>query len=362
MSRCNTHVLTGSGVNLTNASLCHINNNYIYNGKHIDPHGLFTIVDLTDETRALQSEVVKQLKDLKVMLSAKKPPKGDPPFVCGDPYECLYYDHCTSDKDEYWVFNLPRLRSDKLRELHGRGIVRVQDLPDDMKLSAIQERVKKALLSGKEYISPDLIPELNGVEYPLHFLDFETFMPTIPRYKGTRPYQTLPFQWSCHILHKNGKLDHKEYICTEDQDPREEFTATMLDVLGSSGTIATYSPYEKRIISQMANELPEYGKRLMELLPRLWDLYAVISSNYYHPGFGKSFSIKSVLPTLVKSPDLDYKKLDVQDGGQASLAYEVMICKSTDVTEKKRIRTALTEYCKLDTFAMVELRRELLKK
>ncbi|MFH1487573.1 MAG: DUF2779 domain-containing protein [Pseudomonadota bacterium] len=31
------------------------------------------------------------------------------------------------------------------------------------------------------------------MDYPLHFLDFETAGPAIPHYPGTRPYQTIPW-------------------------------------------------------------------------------------------------------------------------------------------------------------------------
>jgi len=38
-------------------------------------------------------------------------------------------------------------------------------------------------------------------------------MPPIPLYEGTRPYQTIPFQWSLHTLAANSVLHHQEFSC-----------------------------------------------------------------------------------------------------------------------------------------------------
>jgi hypothetical protein len=35
-------------------------------------------------------------------------------------------------------------------------------------------------------------------------------MPPIPLYEGTRPYQTIPFQWSLHTVDGDGALNHAE--------------------------------------------------------------------------------------------------------------------------------------------------------
>ena len=354
------YVLKGCGVNIRSIGLCHVNNQYLYDGVQIDPNGFLAVEDVTKEALSLQGEVASLLAFLKSMLACDTPPKGKPPYRCSDPYECLYYDHCTQDKDEYWVFNLPRLRLDKLKQLEDRGIINIQDLPDDERLSDLQDRVKDAIMSGEEYLDPALKAELLNVEYPVYFLDFETFMPAIPRYKGTRPYQVLPFQWSCHILDKDGKLTHKEYLCTEDKDPRVEFTESMLDLLGDKGTICMYHHYEKDRINALADELPEYSVSLKRLVPRLWDILVTIRNNYYHPKFGKSFSLKCVLPALVDN--MSYDDLEICDGGMASSNYEVMICSQTAPDEKELIKNALLKYCGQDTLAMVKLRDVLLEK
>ena len=82
---------------------------------------------------------------------------------------------------------------------------------------------------------------------------------------------------------------------------------------------------------------------------------------YYHPDFNGSFSIKSVLPTLF--PDnsaLDYRALNIQAGEMASITY-ADLDRIGDASERQKIRESLLEYCKLDTWAMVMISRELSK-
>ena len=49
----------------------------------------------------------------------------------------------------------------------------------------------------------------------------------------------------------------------------------------------------------MADALPELRSDLTALSKRIKDLLPVVRDHVYHPDFGVSFSIKSVLPALV---------------------------------------------------------------
>lgn len=35
----------------------------------------------------------------------------------------------------------------------------------------------------------------------------------------SRPYQPIPFQWSDHILYHDERLENREYLSNEDNDP-----------------------------------------------------------------------------------------------------------------------------------------------
>src|SRR6185503_14846867 len=54
---------------------------------------------------------------------------------------------------------------------------------------------------------------LDGLTYPLFFLDFETFGTAIPLLDGVRPYQQVPFQFSLHVRREpDGPLTHHSFL------------------------------------------------------------------------------------------------------------------------------------------------------
>src|SRR5690606_21174322 len=67
---------------------------------------------------------------------------------------------------------------------------------------------------------PELQIEYDGLEKeirefptPYHFIDFETTMAAIPFHKGRKPYEQVAFQFSHHMIHKDGRIEHKtEYL------------------------------------------------------------------------------------------------------------------------------------------------------
>lgn len=348
------YVLTGSSIDIYRVSILHLDNEYIYDGKRLDLSQLFAFTDITDDVLNTQPEIIELLNQLKEVVSLPDQPDIAPGKQCNG---CEFFYHCSIDLPEYWILKLPRLSERKYLELSEMQIVDINDVPEDFPLSANQERIRECVAKQKEYIGRGLEHALNEPEFPLYFLDFETISPTISRYAGTRPYQIIPFQWSLHILHEDGTLDHYEYLHNKDTDPRAMLAESLIQNIGERGTIAHYTSFERTILRKLGEELPEYKMEIDKLSNRLWDLKIVISQHYYHPNFYGSYSIKSVLPALV--PELSYDDLKIQDGNMASVEYVRMIDRETDQEEKARIHQGLVKYCELDTLGMVEIFRVL---
>ena len=354
------YILKGLGMEISCAGILHINNAYVYDGNQLDLNQLFYFSDLTEETVNRQEEIISQIKKLQNILSWETPPDIHPSKHCINPYQCEFWEYCTSDMPEYWVMDLSGMTQDKFEQLVALGVEDISEIPDEFPLSALQQRIKKCVADGREFIAPELKNELMDVEYPVHFLDFETFASAIPRYSNTRPYQTIPFQWSNHILLENGRIQHEEYLCIEDKDPQREFADTLLDTLGRAGTIFIYTTYEKRIIHHLADQFPDLRNQLFDLINRFKDLHALIRKHYYHPEFYGSFSLKAVLPVMV--PSMNHGNLAIQEGSIASLEYLRMLDPGTSADEKAKIKQDLLTYCGYDTLAMVKIRDELLER
>jgi hypothetical protein len=127
---------------------------------------------------------------------------------------------------------------------------------------------------------------------------------------------------------------------------------------GTTGSIVSYNaPFEKGVIEKLAKDFPAEALFLRDLNNRMVDLLDVFRNAWYYvPQMGKSASIKDVLPALV--PQLSYKTLTINNGDLANKTYMSMIDGTFDGDENET-RNNLLAYCKLDTFAMVEIWKAL---
>ena len=347
-----SEVIIGAGLSLVSVCLMHINTAYLYRNGAIDLTKLFAIQDLSEIVAQRRVTVPERLADMNRILLYPQPPAIEPDRHCHTPYDCPFWEHCTKNKPERWIHYLPGSKQ-VVGQLVEQGVTTIDEIPAGTKLTAVQRRVRENV----EWVSSKLGPALKTVQYPVHHLDFETVMLAVPRYSETRPYQSLPVQWSNHIEHATGELRHEEFLHKDVSDPRKLLVESLLKSLGEKGSICVYSAYERSILEQLAESLPSHTQALLAIVQRLWDLFPIIRDHYYHPAFGGSYSIKSVLPAIV--PSLAYDDLAIQEGGYAASQYYRMVFIETDWVERAAIEESLLAYCKRDTLAMVELRRAL---
>ena len=350
-----SYVLEGIGLALADICLMHVNTHYVFDGRHLDLDRLFTLRSLTETVQPRLPEVETRLGGMQAMLENLSAPAINPDEHCHSPYECPFWDHCTREKPARWIYHLPG-SSKTVVHLRELGVETIDEIPDSVSLTAVQRRVKE----NREWVGEGLRSALETIVYPVHHLDFETFMPAVPKFVDTRPYQVIPTQWSNHIEQPDGSLAHAEFLCRDERDPREALAITLLESLGREGSICVYSSYERSVIERLAEDFPSLRKDLKRVVARLWDLHVIIRDHYYHPAFEGSYSIKTVLPAVV--PSLSYDDLVIRDGGVAACEYSRMIFTVSDWIEKAQIQEALLRYCERDTLAMVELRKELRKR
>ena len=350
-----SQVLLGTGLSLASTALMHINTGYVYEEGEVDLTKLFTIQDVTEAVTSRRAEVLGQVAAMKTVLLKSQPPAIEPDHHCHSPYECPFWNHCTKDKPARWIYHLPGSKH-VVGRLVEQGIATIDDIPAGSTLSLVQRRVKENV----EWISAKLGPALRSVQYPVHHLDFETVMLAVPRFPSTRPYQSIPVQWSNHIEQESGELVHQEFLHSDPTEPRKRWAEALIESLGEMGSICVYSAYEEAMMKQLVEAFPEFRSAFNAIIKRLWDLHPIIKDHYYHPAFQGSYSIKSVLPAVV--PSMGYEDLIIREGGQVASEYYRMVFVETDWIEQTTIREALLRYCARDTIAMVELRRVLEKK
>ena len=348
------HALSQS-VPLNRVYIAHINNQYIRRGK-LEITKLFAIEDITDSVLEKQNEILPNLSKMAEIV------KGELPDIdigghCNDPYACDFHDFCWKHISYPSVFDISYANG-KQWELYYKGILKIEDIPNNFSLGANatlqikhhnSQEIKVDKLAIKEF--------LQTIEYPINFFDFETYQNAIPRFDEQRPYAQMPFQYSLHILHKDGKLEHKEYLGDENSDPRKELSYQMLQDITPKGSIVAFNQsFEQSQIKNLALFCDAIGGELLALNERFVDLaHPFQYKHYYHPDFHGKYSIKVVLPTLFPGEDeLDYKKLNIQNGGMAMDTFANLHLLK-DERQRDEIRADLLAYCKLDTLAMVRI-------
>lgn len=352
-----SYIARSAGVPLRSIALAHIDRTWVYPGSECY-QGLLVEKDLTAKAFGRGSEVEGWIVAARKVAGKRNEPAMGTGQHCKDPYECGFLEYCRSrePRAEYPVSWLPSIQTKALKQLIAEANVRdIRDIPDDL-LNERQRRVKTHTLSGEIFFdAQSAAKDLAPYKLPAYFLDFETAQFAVPIWKGTRPYQKIPFQFSLHRLSRTGRLDRHSFIDLSGQDPSKAFAEALVAVCGERGPVFAYgADFEKGCIKELATLFPKLRKSFLAINERLVDLLRVAEQHYYHPIQQGSWSIKKVLPAI--APDLRYDALDgIQNGGMAMEAFHEAISSTTSKSRKAQIEQQLFDYCGLDTYAMVRI-------
>ena len=265
-------------------------------------------------------------------------------------------------------------------DLVNNGIVKMTDIPFNY-LNREKNRIQYEVVKNHQpYMNLDKIRSgISCITYPIYHLDFETFPCPLPRYKGEKCYTQSVFQFSLHIEKEPGvcdkEKDHYEFLAKDHTDNREELVRKMCEWIDteSGGTVLVYNEaFEKTRLKELAEIFPEYKTKLLKIREMIFDLMYVVKTNsslyqelgydkeeakmfnYYHEDMTGSFSIKKILPLF---SDLTYKGMEIGNGVEALVAY-ANFPKLSELDYKHKYQK-LVEYCKQDTWAMVEILKGL---
>ncbi|PHS36914.1 MAG: hypothetical protein COB07_11870 [Sulfurovum sp.] len=350
-------------IKLNHAYIVHINNQYIRDGE-LNIEELFRTEDITDQVQDKQYTIEPNLEEMEQIL------KGDMPDIdigghCDKPFSCDFSSHCWKHIPTPSVFNLYWMNGAKKFEMYYKRMMTYADIPDDFGLNDTQRLQVETAKTKEPYIDKNIIKDFLGtIQYPINFFDFETFQNAIPRFDNQRPYQQMPFQYSLHILHEDGTMEHKEFLGDENSDPRDDLIEQMLNDITETGSIVAYNQsFEISRIKELAKFNESRADELLALNDRFVDLIVPFRGRgYYHPDFNGSFSIKSVLPAMFPNDnELDYKKLGrIQNGGDAMDTFANLHLLK-DKSKIEEIKKDFLAYCRLDTLAMVRIWEKLHK-
>lgn len=344
-------VFRGLGHHLEGVAVAHVDRTFIYPGGG-EYRGLLREQDLLAPVERLLPAIPDWV-DRATRAAGSEVPEVGVGAQCNRPFECPFMQHCWPGRARYSLRSLPQARLSALGELVAEGIDDIREVPPE-RLTAKQARVRRIAMSGQPELLPGAGEFVASLGYPRYYIDFETVSPAVPLWAGTRPYETLPFQWSCHYEPQPGRLEHAEFLDLSGDLPLRRFAESLIRVLGEDGPVLVYSHYERMVIDRLGARFVDLAGALASIVRRLVDLRPVTERYYYHPDMAGSWSLKAVLPTIATG--FSYDELEgIQDGTAASEGYLEAMAADTGAARKEQLRQQLLRYCRFDTLALQRL-------
>ncbi len=338
--------------------ILHLNKEYVKNGRIYLPD-LFLAQNVNNYVKKLEKEIL--LKRNEALLLSQLQQNKDIQ-TCIRPKTCPCLSLCHPNLPEYSIYDINNIsrNENKVRELEDMKIFSIYDVPNTFNLTKKQKFQVNVAQSKKTYIDKEGIAErFNKLKYPLYFLDYETFNCAIPIFDGYKPFYHITFQYSVHIKKdKDSKLEHYEYLHTQESDPIPTLLTSLKNIVGEKGSIVVWNKgFEATRNKEMALVESQYKKFSENMNERIFDLMRIFQDQLYDdPLFKGSYSIKNVLPVLVD--DLSYKDMGIKEGATAMISWYDMVFRNN---KEKDIEENLLRYCELDTLAMVRIFEELEK-
>jgi hypothetical protein len=355
-------VLELIGIKIRKVGVIHVNNKYVRNGA-IDVKAITKITDVTEAVGLLLDETKLNIQQALKVMQSRTPPGMSPRFVRFGPIDewLAIYKSLYGDLDPYSIYHLATIRPKLIGELEDLKVIRIKDIPDNIKLSEKQQRQVQVTRTNQRLIEREKINKfMQTIKYPLYFLDYETLSSVVPSFDGIRPYQQVPFQYSLHIIENpDAPIQHKEYLHTQNSHPGLPLLQRLKEDIGNTGTILVwYENFEKSRNKELGEMFPEYKEFIQSMNERVIDLMKPFEQGWFvDKDFYGSASIKKVLPVLVT--ELSYKELNIQEGATAQRLWMETVLNGKNTEKKEQIMKDLIAYCKLDTLAMVQLYKVL---
>ncbi len=303
-----------------------INPDYHRNEGEIDAEKLLNIIDLTQKVNKLLPKVEQKLQEALEFASKKE-------------FELYPNHHHCNARD---CMALLRFKSKEIVENKIEEVLKENETAPLVRLDALEQW-------------------MNRLHYPIYFLDYEAVTSNIPVYPNSKPFQHVVFQYSLHkIAHAGAEAEHFEFIPESKAYPVLSLLKSLIsNIQNDNGSILVWhDSFEKARHKEMASLFPEYADVLFNINSRIIDMERVFNQDggyYLHPDFKGKSSLKKVFPVLLPEEPA-YDLLDVGDGMMASILWHRFLTDTLGENYSfELLRKQLSEYCGLDTEAMVKI-------
>lgn len=347
------HVAARCGLRLQSVGLLLVDTDFVYPG-HSCYAGLFREVDLSPTlgSRPVPSWLVAMRACEK--MSEPAAPVDAP---CTRRADCAFMAHCGVQANDARAMRpaslevvgrelAASLRDEGHTDLH---TVSASRMPDARRLRALL-----AVQSGEPRVDPAMSELIKTLPYPRATLRFDTIGFATPIWAGTRPYQVLPFQWTCDVQGSqdaDAPVQGHSFLAGQEGDPRRAFAESLLQAAGGCRTVFAYNAgFERNRIRELANLYEDLATDLETLLNCIVDLFQIARAHYYHPQMCGSWSFKSVCRAV--APDLQVDQFEWEGITAPQLAFATSQQGQLDARRLSVLQTALKAHGQRETQAL----------
>jgi uncharacterized protein YlaI len=357
-------VLEENGIFVEKCFVMHINSEYVKKTENIDLNNFFSLADVSLNIKEHFDAVENKVKENILTIGKSDPPIFKKGKHCTSPNLCPFSDKCGKVFDIDSIDNLSRLHKDKKDELIKLKVSKIYDIPEEFPLTERQTIQKNVSMNNKNFVNFSKIKSfVSDIKYPIYHLDFEATNSGLPKYVGMKPNQFLVYQVSIHKEYESGRIEHFEFLNTENKDPREDVFNFMKKNIDNCGTILVWSKtFEISRMREFSLLFPKESTLINSWIVRVIDLALPFQKTWiYKKEFKGSYSIKNILPAMVNG--LSYEDLAVvSNGSESQSVYQKLIDGDYGENSSEEfiyIVKNLLSYCELDTKSMVYILREI---
>jgi len=214
-----------------------------------------------------------------------------------------------------------------------------------------------AVQDDKLIVEKVVVAEFDTVIYPPCSIAPHLSLQVLPVFEQTRPWQHLPFLWSAHILHEDGRVETKSFLADGTKDPRSDFVVTMADCIDDVGTVFTFSPRLEVTLRQIMEDLPALKddvKCLLQMDPI--ELDVLVRDGVYHPQMRGSYALPDIFAAVTgQALDPAAAGRGIHDEESARAAFDKLMNTRTRSTTRQKLRQELLAYAGQRSAMMMQL-------
>lgn len=286
------HVISGTGLNLNSFHIIHLNPDFVRDGIP-DVHKLFSIQEVTDRLRELESFIVAQIGKSRETLSLKHSPSIPTGQHCFKPYPCDFIGHCWKKTAKDSVYNLTGIPFETRARLATAGHLTIPEIPAGL-LEENDAAILSSHLSGKDIADKTGIRKIiDGSAAPV-FVAFLIVRPAIPVIDGFRPFgpMVVGLSWS------DFQGNEESFIVEPGENPVIQIRNKLGQLASESGMIVNAGgKWVGEALSQHYTDLTE--KYIFTDLEEIF-----LSGYFYRPGLVPDAGISNIAAFLnLTGPD-----------------------------------------------------------